>query len=104
MEAQSFVIMLRPANEYGRPKTEKIVSAHFNYLKSLLEDGKLSMAGRFSEVLIGLVMIEAKSHEEALNIMGKDPAVIAGVFHAELYPWSIALQAKRIEILDHSSC
>ncbi|MHA1863851.1 MAG: YciI family protein, partial [Candidatus Thorarchaeota archaeon] len=66
----------------------------FNYLKSLLEDGKLTMAGRFSEVLIGLVMIEAESREEALAIMRKDPAVIAGVFHAELYPWSIALHAK----------
>jgi len=50
------------------------------------------MAGRFSEVLIGLVMIEAESREKAEAIMRNDPAVIAGVFHAELYPWSIALQ------------
>lgn len=94
METQSFVIMLRPANEYGGAQTEKIVSEHFNYLKSLLEDGKLTMAGRFSEVLIGLVMIEAESHQKALDIMKNDPAVKAGVFHGELYPWSIALQAK----------
>ena len=52
------------------------------------------MAGRFSEVLIGLVMIEAESRNEALDIMKNDPAVMAGVFHAELYPWSIALQSK----------
>ena len=49
------------------------------------------MAGRFSEVLIGLVMIEVESREEAAGIMRNNPAVKAGVFHAELYPWSIVL-------------
>ncbi|TFH07839.1 MAG: hypothetical protein E4H14_07635 [Candidatus Thorarchaeota archaeon] len=94
METQSYVIMLRPADKYGGPETEEIVSNHFNYLKSLLETGKLTMAGRFSEVLIGLVMIEAESREVAMDIMRNDPAVVSGVFHAELYPWSIALHSK----------
>ena len=94
METQSFVIMLRPANKYGEPETEAIVSAHFNYLKDLLSQKKLIMAGRFSEVLIGLAMIQADSREEAMEIMKNDPAVKAGVFHGELYPWSIALQSK----------
>ena len=92
METQSFVIVLRPANKYGEEGTEEKVSEHFNYLKTLLSQGKLTMAGRFSEVLIGLAMIETESREEAEEIMRTDPAVIAGVFHAELYPWSIALQ------------
>ena len=94
METQSFVIMLRPANKYGEVGTEEKVSEHFNYLKNLLDGGKLTMAGRFSEVLIGLVMIEAKSRDAALEIMRNDPAVKAGIFYAELYPWSIALQKK----------
>jgi len=94
MKTQSFVIMLRPANNYGEEGTEEKVSEHFNYLKKLLESGKLTMAGRFSEVLIGLVMIEVESREAAVDIMKNDPAVKAGVFHAELYPWSIALQKK----------
>ena len=101
METQSFVIMLRPAPNYGSPQTEEIVSKHFNYLKSLIEEGKLIMAGRFSEVLIGLVMIEAESREVTAQyqaavsskLMENDPAVQAGVFNAELYPWSIALRA-----------
>jgi uncharacterized protein YciI len=83
--------MLRPANKYGEEGTEEKVTEHFKYLKGLLADGKLTMAGRFSEVLIGLSMIEAESREEALEIMRNDPAVKAGVFHAELYPWRIAL-------------
>ncbi len=93
MGTQSFVIMLRPANNYGIDGTDEKVSEHFKYLQSLLKDGVLTMAGRFSEVLIGLVMIEAKSKEDAFNIMRNDPAVISGIFHAELYPWRIALKA-----------
>lgn len=92
MKTQSFVIILRPANAYGEEGTEQKISEHFNYLKSLLENEKLTMAGRFSEVLIGLVMIEAESRESALDIMKNDPAVKSGIFHAELYPWTIALQ------------
>ena len=94
MEKQSFVIMLRPANDYGIEGTEVRISEHFEYLQGLLKDGILTMAGRFSEVLIGLVMIEAKSREDALQIMRNDPAVKAGIFHAELYPWKIALRTK----------
>lgn len=94
METQSFVIMLRPANDYGTERTEEKVSEHFKYLQQLLKDGWLTMAGRFSEVLIGLAMIEAKSEEHALEIMRNDPAVKSGIFHAELYPWSIALRAE----------
>jgi uncharacterized protein YciI len=94
METQSFVIMLRPANDYGIEGTEEKVNEHFNYLKSLLKQGNLKMAGRFSEVLIGLVMIETRDREEAVQIMQNDPAVKAGIFHAELYPWRIALEAK----------
>ncbi len=92
METQSFVIMLRPANEYGTEGTKEKISEHFEYLLQLLKDGWLTMAGRFSEVLIGLVMIDAKSREHALEIMRNDPAVKSGVFHVELYPWSIALK------------
>lgn len=94
METQSYVIMLRPANEYGNPETEKRVNEHFEYLEGLLEKGVLTMAGRFSDVLIGLVMIETTSRDEALMIMKNDPAVKSGIFHAELYPWRIALKAK----------
>jgi uncharacterized protein YciI len=84
--------MLRPANDYGSPQTEDRVSEHFEYLQDLHKKGILTMTGRFSEVLIGLVMIEASTREEAVEIMKNDPAVKSGIFHAELYPWRIALK------------
>jgi uncharacterized protein len=58
------------------------------------KDGKLTLVGRFSEGLIGLAMIEVKSREEALNIMRNNPAIKAGVFHGELYPWRITLRSE----------
>lgn len=93
MDAQSYVIVLRPANEYGSEETNERIDEHFKHLQDLLKDGRLIMAGRFSEVLIGLVIIQTTSQEEAEEIMKNDPAVKAGIFHAEIYPWRIALKA-----------
>jgi len=90
-DTESYVIILRPAPEYGTPGTEEIVERHFEHLKNLNESGKVMMAGRFSDVLIGLVMLEVESQEEAEEIMRSDPAVKAKIFHAELYPWRVAL-------------
>ncbi|MHA2133597.1 MAG: YciI family protein [Candidatus Thorarchaeota archaeon] len=90
--SQSFVIMLRPASKYGQPDTDEIVGKHFNYLQELHKKGIVMMAGRFSEVLHGLVIIRADSIDEARNIMMNDPAIKAEVFFGELYPWRIALQ------------
>lgn len=84
--------MLRPAPKYGEPGTEETVGEHFKYLQELQSEETLVMAGRFSEVLIGLVIIETDSEEKAREIMNNDPAVKAKVFHAELYPWRIALR------------
>ena len=92
MEQESYVIMLRPANDYGMEGTDEIVSQHFSYLKELHAAGKVMMAGRFSDVLIGLVMITVDSKAEAMRIMENDPAIKAKVFHGELYQWRIALE------------
>jgi uncharacterized protein YciI len=94
---ESFVIILQPAPAYGTPNTDQIIDQHFAYLQSLQKDGVLLMAGRFSDVLVGLVIIEAKDRETALSIMTDDPAVKAGVFHAELHPWRIAIQRSTTE-------
>ncbi|MFQ5833429.1 MAG: YciI family protein [Candidatus Thorarchaeota archaeon] len=91
MEKLSYVIMLRPAPSYGEEETEEIVGQHFKYLQSLQVSGELVMVGRFSDVLVGLTMIECDSLERATEIMKNDPAVKANIFHAELYPWRVAL-------------
>ena len=76
MESQSFVIMLRPAPAYGKEGSDETVSEHFEYLKSLRSEGTLIMAGRFSEVLIGLVILETKGEDEAREIL--EPYLVRG--------------------------
>ncbi|MHA2602659.1 MAG: YciI family protein [Candidatus Thorarchaeota archaeon SMTZ1-83] len=94
MEKQSFVIMLRPAPAYGEDGTEEIISQHFKYLQSLQASGELRMAGLFNDVLIGLALVDCASRERAEEIAKNDPAVKAKVFHAEIYPWRIALESE----------
>jgi uncharacterized protein YciI len=44
------------------------------------------VGGRFSE--LGLLLVRAASREEAQSWVDRDPAVAAGVFMAEVHPWS----------------
>lgn len=88
---KSFVVVLRPAPSFGKPETNEIIESHFQHLKRLHSTGQVRMAGRFSDVLIGLVMIQAESKEDAWMLVNEDPAVKAKIFHAELYEWTIAI-------------
>jgi uncharacterized protein YciI len=76
------------------------VGVHFNYLKGMLENGKLVMAGRtvntpMTERDMGIVILEAETEEEARSIMENDPAVKAGIMSAELFEFSLALHRKQ---------
>ena len=81
------------------PEEDAIVGAHFHYLKDLTEQGIVLMAGRTLHTDVtsyGLVVLEADSETHARAIMENDPAVKAGVFRAELFPFSVALVSEKI--------
>lgn len=69
----------------------KAVGRHFEYLKSLLEDRILILAGRTDDASVGLFVFEAENEAAAEIIMKNDPAVQAGVFSAELKLFRLAL-------------
>ena len=76
-----------------------IVGEHFNYLKALTKQGVVLMAGRTlhtDDTSHGLVVLAADSEGEARLIMENDPAVKAGVFRAELFPFAVALASEKI--------
>ena len=76
------------------------VEKHFNQLKEAAERGQLILAGRTSESLdktFGIVVFEAKDQEAASEFVKEDPAVAAGLFTAELHPFSVALARKNPE-------
>lgn len=72
----------------------KIVDEHFAFLKALLADGRLIMAGKtdgLDERTFGIVIFEADSMEAAERTMRDDPAVKAGIMTGEIFGYSVAL-------------
>lgn len=84
-QTQYFFTIIKP---YRRdfiinPKEEEdlIMSDHFQYLKFLLEQKKLYLAGPtlIPEDPFGVIIIEAQTEEEARNLIKNDPSVKAGI-------------------------
>lgn len=72
------------------------VGVHFNYLKGMLEAGKLVLAGRtinmpMTDKDMGIAILETNTMEEAAEIMANDPAVKSRIMSAELFEFSLAL-------------
>ncbi|NTW90884.1 MAG: hypothetical protein HGA35_02995 [Erysipelotrichaceae bacterium] len=73
----------------------QIVDKHFNYLKELLNQNKLILAGRTTnEDKFGIVIFEAETDEDAQEIMNNDPAILNGIMTGQLYPYRVALMRK----------
>ena len=90
-----FIYFIRPHKEnFAENMTEEegnIMGVHFEYLKDLLDKGKLILAGPETTGKFGIAVIEAESEDEASNIMMNDPAVKSGIVSPELYPYRISL-------------
>jgi uncharacterized protein YciI len=71
-----------------------LVGRHFAYLQDLHHRGVVKLAGRTPVThcaSFGLVIFQAPDEAAALAVMRQDPAVAAGVFRGELFPFRIAL-------------
>jgi uncharacterized protein YciI len=77
------------------PEEEAVMGEHFLYLKGLLQEGKLLLAGPAFEPLFGVIVLVAKSEEEAWELVRADPSVRAGVQTPEVQPLRVALLAGR---------
>ncbi|HMQ54105.1 MAG TPA: YciI family protein [Anaerolineae bacterium] len=80
------------------PQEAEIISTHFNYLQSLTDQGIAIFVGRTLNTdgsAFGITVFEADSEEAAREIMDNDPAVIAGVMRAELFPFRVVLMGRR---------
>jgi len=80
----------------------EIVSRHFVYLNDLASQGIVLLAGRTQTTTpdsFGIIIFTAESDDEAWEIIENDPAVKAGVFYADLYPYKIAVLSEEITSL-----
>jgi uncharacterized protein YciI len=93
-----FLYIIRPPRDnFISTITEEeseIMSIHFAYLKQMLEDGVLILAGPVTTGEMGICIFEAESEEEAVKIMNNDPSVVKGLMTAELFPYRVSLIRK----------
>ena len=100
-EEQYFYAIIKPYRKdfIINPKEEEdqIMSDHFLYLKSLLKQNKLYLAGPtlITEDPFGLIILRAKTEEEAKELLDNDPSVKSGIQRiADLRPIRLSLTRK----------
>jgi len=98
-----FLYRVQPARPefFGGPTAdeEAAVGEHFAYLEDLTRRRVVLLAGRTlneDPSTFGIVIFEASSDAAARDLLARDPAVRAGVFLAELFPYRIALASPRV--------
>jgi uncharacterized protein len=94
-EKKQFIFFIKPHKEnFADTMTDEegmIMSEHFFYLKGLLEQGKLVIAGPELSGKFGMGVYETESLEEAKALLDNDPAVKSGIVTPEIYPFRVSL-------------
>ena len=70
---------------------EGIMEEHFGYLKNLLAEDKLIMAGPTLDDNGGFIILNTNSEDTARKIMAKDPSVSAGIMDTIYHPFRVSL-------------
>jgi uncharacterized protein len=60
--------------EDASPEEQDVMREHFAYLKSLLQDGKLILAGPSLDPPFGIIVLEAETEDEARRLVAADPS------------------------------
>ena len=86
-----YSIKFSASENYDFTKTvyQQDLLEHGCYLQKLLEEGKLLLAGPFTNHAGGQVILNVDKEEEALSIVKNDPAVINKIFSYEINRWHI---------------
>ena len=69
-------------------KNTALRPAHLEYINDLYKQGKVAMAGPFTDKKGGLVMYKADTPEEARQLAEADPVVVGGARTLELREWN----------------
>lgn len=69
-------------------KNQQIRPAHLEYINDLFKQGKVVMAGPFTDQKGGMIIYKADSYEEALKLAQADPVVAEGARTLELREWN----------------
>ena len=92
----TFVTLLRSVRpdftlESMTPEEKAIMQAHGLYLRQLLEEKQLILAGPCLDGAFGLGLFEADSAEDMRQMLAHDPAATSGAFFHDWHPVNIGL-------------
>jgi uncharacterized protein len=90
MRSYVFVVLKTGKAEIkDEAKRKELFAGHFSNMGRLAEEGKLVLAGPFSEGgdKRGLFIFNVTTLEEAKKLVESDPAVKAGIFEYEMTKW-----------------
>ncbi|MGD9980638.1 MAG: YciI family protein [Hyphomonadaceae bacterium] len=76
-----------PAWRDGVPMRQQGLGPHGAYMQQLQSEGRLYAGGGYASDDGGMAIITAANIEEARAILAADPAIVSGIFVAELREW-----------------
>lgn len=84
-----YAILYRPGPSWreGVPMVEQSLGPHGRYIADQARNGRVRAAGPFASEG-GIVLLRVASEEEAQAFVAADPAVVAGLFEAEIELWT----------------
>ena len=93
--AKFFVLIYSPGPAWktGVPMKDQGLGPHLAYMKQLRDAHTLFVAGPLIETNGGLILLKAKSLDEAKDIMAHDPAIVGGIFTGQAQSWRDAVDA-----------
>ncbi|PUB35446.1 uncharacterized protein YciI [Elizabethkingia sp. YR214] len=92
MKKYMFVILKSGKTELAdKAKRAELIKGHLTNIGKLAEAGKLTVAGPFLEKndknYKGIFILNSDNKEETETLLKSDPAIAAGIFDVEIYPW-----------------
>jgi len=75
----------------AKPEELAVVEQHLDYLKKLLTDGTLIIAGRTDRGEMGIAVVQADNDQIAEKLMENDPLVKFGVCTGQVFRFRLAL-------------
>ncbi|MBN1859421.1 hypothetical protein JW848_09480 [Candidatus Bipolaricaulota bacterium] len=98
---REFLVCIHPSrpamlSDGGTAEENDLIDRHFLYLSNLAEKGIVLLAGRTEQTVpsaFGVILLRTASEQRATEIVHGDPAIAAGVFRAQLFPFKTALFA-----------
>ena len=86
-----YAVILQPVE--SRELSTDVITKHAQHLRELDVEGKVVLAGPFTDHPSGLLILRGKSKDEIKSIMEQDPLIQEGFRTIEVRTWLMANRA-----------